>query len=222
MKAPAFDPTGAQYHLSELRIAQDASAPGHLLPPIPSTCKAILDIGCGAGQTLIASSLPLEVLACGVDPDTRALALGRALTDRVCFASATGEYLPFTDGTFDMVFSRVALPYMNIPAALAEISRVLRRGGHVWLSLHPPAFAFRTMSHAIRAGSLRRFVFPLYTLVNALSLHVANRQLLWPFGRRRYESVQTAAGMKRALQRAGFKDIRIQRDRFFVASARRT
>jgi ubiquinone/menaquinone biosynthesis C-methylase UbiE len=221
MIAPAVDPI-AEYHLNELRIAQDASAPGHLLPPIPATCKAVLDIGCGAGQTLIASSLSPGVLACGVDPDASALALGRSLTDRVSFASAAGEHLPFGDGTFDMVFSRVALPYMDIPAALAEISRVLRPGGHLWLSLHPPAFAFRTMSHAIRTGSLRGVVFPVYTLVNAFSLQLANRQLQWPFGRRRYESVQTAAGMKRALEKARFKDIHVQRDRFFVASARRT
>lgn len=220
MTATAFDPAVEAYHLNELRIAQDASAPGHLLPHIPATCKAVLDIGCGAGQTLIASALPPGVTAWGVDPDARALALGRGLTDRVNFASASGEYLPFADGTFDMVFSRVALPYMNIPAALAEISRVLRPGGHLWLSLHPPAFAFRTMSQAIRAGSLRGTVFPVYTLVNAVSLRVANRQLLWPFGRRRYESVQTASGMKHALERARFKDVRIQRGRFFVATAR--
>ena len=221
MSAPAVDPTVAEYHLNELRIARDASAPGHLLPPIPDTCRSVLDIGCGAGQTLIASSLQVEVLACGVDPDARALALGRSLTDRVNFASAEGEHLPFSDGTFDMVYSRVALPYMNIPAVLAEISRVLRPGGHLWLSLHPPAFAFRTMNHAIRAGNLRALVFPVYTLVNAFSLLVANRLLLWPFGRRRFESVQTAAGMKSALRKARFKDIHVQRNRFFVASARR-
>jgi ubiquinone/menaquinone biosynthesis C-methylase UbiE len=220
MTATAFDPAIEKYHLNELRIAQDASAPGHLLPHIPATCKSVLDIGCGAGQTLIASALPAGVAAWGVDPDARALALGRGLTDRVHFASARGEQLPFADGTFDMVFSRVALPYMNIPAALAEIARVMRPDGHLWLSLHPPAFALRTMSQAIRAGSLRGAVFPVYTLVNALSLRVANRQLLWPFGRRRYESVQTASGMKHALERARFTDVRIHRDKFFVATAR--
>lgn len=221
MKAPASDPR-ADYHLQELRIAQDASAPEHLLPPIPATCKVVLDIGCGAGQTLIASALPSDVMACGVDPDAGSLALGRTLTDRVHFASASGEYLPFTDGTFDMVYSRVSLLYMHIPTALAEIARVLRPGGHLWLSLNPPSFALRRMSQAIRAGSVRGAVFSLYTLVNALSLQVANRQILWPFGRRRYESVQTTAGMKRALRRAGFKDIRIERNRFFVVNARRT
>jgi SAM-dependent methyltransferase len=221
MKGPALDPS-AVYHLQELRIARDPSAPEHLLPPIPATCRVVLDIGCGAGQTLIASSLPKEVLSFGVDPDIRALALGRTLTDRVHFASASGECLPFTDGTFDMVISRVSLLYMHIPTALAEISRVLRPGGHLWLSLNPPSFAFRRMGQAVRAGSLRSVVFSLYTLVNAVALHVANRQLLWPFGRRRYESVQTTPGMKRALQRAGFNDIRIERNRFFVVNARRT
>jgi SAM-dependent methyltransferase len=209
------------YHLEELRIARDPSSPAHLLPEIPSACRVVLDIGCGAGQTLIASDLPSEVLAFGIDPDKGALALGRTLSDQVHFASASGEDLPFTDGAFDMVISRVALLYMNIPRALAEISRVLRPGGRVWFSLNPPSFALQRMGAAIRAGSVRGFVFSLYTLANAFSLQISNRLLKWPFGRKRYESVQTTAGMKRSLQQAGFDDIRVERGRFFVVTARR-
>ena len=219
MTRAALDPELVQYHLSELQIAQDASAPGHLLPPIPAECRAVLDIGCGAGQTLIASRLNENVLACGVDPVAPALALGRTLTDRVHFGAAMGEHLPFANETFDLVFSRVALPYMNIPRALAEIFRVLRPGGTVWLSLHPPRFAFRTMGRAIRAGSVRATLYPVYTLLNGVLLHLLNRQIQWPFGRKRYESAQTAAGMRRALKRAGFTDPWISRDQFFVVRA---
>ena len=221
MSGATLDPEMVQYHLSELQIAQDASAPGHLLPPIPPGCRAVLDIGCGAGQTLIASRLDDGILACGIDPVASALALGRTLTDRVHFGAAMGEALPFAGGAFDLVVSRVALPYTNIPRALAEIFRVLRPGGTVWLSLHPPRFAFRTMGRAIRAGNLRAAVYPVYTLVNGLLLHAVNRQVQWPFGRRRYESTQTAAGIRRALKRAGFVEPRITRGRFFVVSARR-
>ena len=221
MKTPALQPSTADYHLSELQIARDARAPGHLLPPIPPDCRAVLDIGCGAGQTLIASNLAEDVLACGIDPDRAALALGRTLTSRVHFAVAAGERLPFASGSFDLVFSRVALPYMNIPHALSEIQRVLRPDGSIWLSLHPPRFAVRAMVHAIRAGSVRGTVFPLYTLVNGLLLHLVNHQVRWPFGRRRFESAQTAAGIRAALVRAGFHDSRVGNERFFVVSARR-
>ena len=221
MSGTTLDPEMVQYHLSELEIARDASAPGHLLPPIPPGCRAVLDIGCGAGQTLIASRLEEGVLACGVDPVASALALGRTLTDRVHFGAAMGEALPFASESFDLVVSRVALPYMNIPAALAEMFRVLQPGGTVWLSLHPPRFAARTMWRAVRAGNVRAAVYPMYTLLNGLLLQVANRQVRWPFGRPRYESTQTSAGIRRALRRAGFVDPRVSKDRFFVVSARR-
>jgi len=213
--------SGRAYHLEELRIARDSASPAHLLPNIPPTCKVVLDLGCGAGQTLIASDLPSEVLAIGVDPDRGALALGRTLTDHVHFASASGEDLPFTDAAFDMVISRVALYYRNIPRALAEISRVLRPGGQVWVSVNPPSFAFQRMASAIREGSVRGFVFSLYTLANAFSLQIANRLLMWPFGRKRYESVLTTMGVRRAFKRAGFKDTNVERNRFFVVTARR-
>lgn len=219
---PALDPDLVQYHLSELQIAQDPNAPGHLLPPIPAGCRAVLDIGCGAGQTLIASRLAGDVLACGVDPVAEALALGRSLNPQLQLGAAMGEHLPFASGSFDLVYSRVALPYMHIPQALREIERVLRPGGTVWLSLHPPAFALRTMVRALRAGSVKGALFPLYTLLNALLLPLLDRQLRWPFGRRvRYESVQTAAGMRAALARAGFTGTRVTRGKFFVVTARK-
>lgn len=221
MSGMVLDPEMVKYHLGELDIARNASAPGHLLPPIPSGCRAVLDIGCGAGQTLIASRLGDDVIACGVDPVAEALALGRSLTDRVLFGAAMGEHLPFANETFDLVFSRVALPYMNIPRALDEIFRVMRPGGTVWLSLHPPRFALRTMSRAIRARNARAALYPVYTLLNGVMLHLLDRQVQWPFGRRRYESTQTAGGMRRALRRAGFVEPRVQRGRFFVVTARK-
>jgi SAM-dependent methyltransferase len=180
---PRADDELVRYHLSELEIARDPSAPGHLLPPIPPGCRAVLDIGCGAGQTLIASALGDDVLACGVDPVREALALGRSLDARLLLGAALGEDLPFKGETFDLVYSRVALPYMHVPRALREIGRVLRPGGTVWLSLHPPAFALRTTLHALRVRKLKGALFPLYTLFNALLLPLLDRQLRWPFGR---------------------------------------
>ena len=221
MSQPVLDPGTLEYHLSELQIAQDATAPGHLLPPIPAGCRAVLDIGCGAGQTLIASRLGDGVLACGIDPDAGALALGRTIADEIRFAAAAGEQLPFTNETFDLVFSRVALPYMNIPVALREMARVLRPGGTVWLSLHPPRMAWGAFMRALRTRSVRGVVFALYTLANGLLLAFADRQLQWRLGRKRYESAQTTSGMRRALARAGFTDIQVTDGRFFVVTARR-
>ena len=214
-------PDTTEYHLSELKIAQDPNARGHILPTLPAHCQAVLDIGCGAGQSLIAMPLAPHQMACGVDPNEDALELGRKLTDRVQFAAATGEELPYANETFDLVFSRVALPYTNIPRALDEIARVLRPGGTVWLTLHGSDFLVRAIGSALRNRSPGGLVFSAFVLSNALLLHFAGRQFAWPFGNRRYESVQTSGGIKRAVRRAGLTDARIDRSQFFVVTARK-
>lgn len=214
-------PDTTAYHLCELQIARDPSAPGHLLPPIPPGCRAVLDVGCGAGQTLIGCGLPEDVIACGIDPDVGALALGRRLTDAVRFTAAAAERLPFPDASFDLVLSRVALPYTNIPEALSEAARVLRAGGDVWLCLHGPRMALRTIRQAVRARSARGAIYGAFVLMNGVLLHLSGRQFRWPVGRRRFESVQTMGGIRRALHRAGFERVSRVPGRFFVVTAKR-
>ena len=52
--------------------------------------------------------------------------------------------------SFDLVISRVSLPYTDIPQSLSEIARVLREDGRVWLSLHPFS---KTVKHLMSALS---------------------------------------------------------------------
>jgi SAM-dependent methyltransferase len=209
----------SEYHLAELRIALDEKSPEHVLPPVPANCSAVLDLGCGAGQTLIALDLPPHVLACGMDPDASALQLGRTLTQHVNFLEGKGEVLPFADETFDLVFSRVALPYMHIPSALQEIARVLKPGGMAWLSLHPPRFALRWGLNAIKVRSLRRLVHLVYVVANGMLLNFVSFQPAWPGKKRTYESVQTKRGIRRALHHAGFKVADLSDGRFFIVTA---
>ena len=58
------------YHEGELRVALDTGHP-HRLVPQPGDASAILDIGCGAGQTLVA--LGVARRSVGVDIDVAAL-----------------------------------------------------------------------------------------------------------------------------------------------------
>src|SRR5262249_23088820 len=140
----------ADYHLSELRVALDPSNASHSLPgKLPAGCR-VLDVGCGAGQTLIA--LRHDRLAFGIDRNLDALRLGRTLSSAIAFSSASGEALPFRDGSFDIVLSRVALPYMRIGLALGEMRRVLVPGGSVWLALHPLSNPWRAGQRALRQG----------------------------------------------------------------------
>jgi SAM-dependent methyltransferase len=216
MPAPGFEEQShpdnpRDHHLEELRIALDQTNPARILPPPMSPQARILDIGCGAGQSLIAA-YP-DRLSFGVDLDFDALKLGRSLTDRICFAAAKAEALPFRDGQFDMVFARVSLPYTNIALSLREIRRVLKRGGQIWLLLHRFGFLWGRA----RTAGCRRKLFFLYIILNSLMFHFLRRQFSL-FGR--YESFQTNHGISRALTESGFDEVRIVAGTKFVVTAR--
>lgn len=208
-----------QYHLEELEIQRDPSDPRRLLPTLAPGITSVLDVGCGIGQTLIASQLDSRILACGVDVDEAALRHGASITPRVRFVRASSERLPFADGSFDMVFSRAALPWMHIPSALGEISRVTKPGGHVWLSLVDAGVAWRELGAAIGRRSPRQIAFRAYALLNGALFDLTGTQFRYPLKRSRCESFQTARGMLRAMRRAGFVGVRAERGRTLVITA---
>jgi ubiquinone/menaquinone biosynthesis C-methylase UbiE len=200
------------YHIAELNIALDARDPRHLNPPSVPAGYAVLDIGCGAGQTLVALH-PLG-FACGIDVDADALLLGQRLARDLLFVRSTAEALPFRDGSFDVVIARFSLPYTDIRRALAEVKRVLSGRGYFWASMHPLSITWRSVK---RAG-FRGLPFFAYTIANSLWFQFTGRM----FGfLGRYESFQTRSGMRRALATAGFTKINIARDKRFVIMASR-
>lgn len=207
------------YHIYELEVARTPNDPRRVMPTLPDRCQSVLDVGCGAGQTLIACELKSGIFACGVDLDEEALALGRRMSQHIQFICAQGERLPFTDQSFDIVISRVALPYMHIPNALDEIARVLKPGGHAWFTLYPSSIIIHRISAAIRAGNIKNLLFQFYIVVNSLYFHITGRQFQFPFNRRRCESIQTVSAITRAMRRVGFDSVRMDRDRFFVVTA---
>jgi len=203
------------YHEAELRVARDATNPQRLVPD-PGNAVRILDIGCGAGQTIIA--LGCGGRSVGVDIDLGALrhAATGAMGEPLRVAAATGEYLPFQNAAFDFVYSRVALPYMDISAALAEMHRVLTDGGRLWLALHPIAIPLEQF----RRGNVRGKVYALCTAANGVWFHLTGRN--FHFGDRIRESIQTERGMRLALARAGFSGVVFRRtDRHFIVTATR-
>lgn len=207
------------YHLEELAIANDASDPRRVVPDLQASDRRILDVGCGAGQTLIASAPGPEVLAVGVDSDHSALQLGTQLTSAVRFVNARGEVLPFVKESFDLVMSRVALPYMNLRIALNEMCRVLREGGRIWLVLHPLDQTLKELRSNLLRIELRAAVYRLWVLSSGITLHYFGKQWSWILKPGNYESFQTNAGVRRLLTKAGFERIEITRDQHFVVTA---
>src|SRR5215211_7883206 len=93
----------SHYHRLELSIATDPADPRRIMPQIDARHRRILDVGCGAGQTLLGCNLAQDVFAVGLDPDHSALLLGKQFTSAVNFVLGQGESLPFRDESFDLV-----------------------------------------------------------------------------------------------------------------------
>lgn len=203
------------YHEGELRLALDAANPHRLLPE-PGDARSILDIGCGAGQTIVALGAGRRSVGVDVDVDALRFAVKDHAAGELRVAAAKGEHLPFSDRAFDYVYSRVAVPYMDIPRALSEMHRVLRPGGRLWLALHSieiPAVQFRR-------GNLKGKIYAAYIVLNGVWFHLTGRT--FQLTDRLRESIQTERGMRIALSRAGFSRVDFRRTtHHFIVTAER-
>ena len=99
--------------------------------------QRVLDIGCGTGTlvTLIKRLHP-DVDVVGLDPDPKALARARRKAGRaavsVQFDQGFADELPYTEASFDRVFSSLMFHHLGSDEkerTLREVRRVLRRGG---------------------------------------------------------------------------------------------
>jgi ubiquinone/menaquinone biosynthesis C-methylase UbiE len=97
----------------------------------------VLDIGCGTGTFVVhLSRLHPEADVIGLDPDPKALARARRKADRAGVSpkleQGFSDALPFADGSVDVVFSSFMFHHLQPDeqqSTLAEVRRVLRRGG---------------------------------------------------------------------------------------------
>ncbi|MEA3335014.1 MAG: class I SAM-dependent methyltransferase [Chloroflexota bacterium] len=206
------------YHVKELNIAQNPDDPRHVMPIIGPDHWRILDVGCGAGQTLIASNLNPDVVATGIDIDFEALALGRELSAAVAFVAGEAEKLPFADASFDLVLARVVLPLTHIPHTIGEISRVVGPGGDIWLVLHPISRTLQNLWDSLRQHRLKNAIYRLYVLANGLLFEATGQLFPFPLNGH-YESFQTCSSITRQLQQAGFGNIEIDQTDHFVVTA---
>lgn len=99
----------------------------------------VIDVGCGAGDTLVAMAARVgpagAVLGLDVSAPLLALAherLARASQPRAIIACADAETHDFGPGAFDAVASRFGMTFFNdLHRALANLHRALRSGGRL-------------------------------------------------------------------------------------------
>jgi ubiquinone/menaquinone biosynthesis C-methylase UbiE len=102
--------------------------------------KDVLDLCCGTGSYLIPivdrvkSAVGLDFSSTMLDGFRKTLQ--RPFPSHLVLVEADARALPLGDESFDFVFSYASLYYVpNIQAALNEVGRVLRSGGHAALEL---------------------------------------------------------------------------------------
>lgn len=111
----------------------------------------LLDIGCGSGQTMawfLEGHPGWSATGIDVAPDGVKAARSMGL-ERVVLASALD--LPFASGTMDLTITLDVLQHLPLPggdaAALREMRRVLRPGGHLFLRTNAQAFPRTSDDH---------------------------------------------------------------------------
>jgi ubiquinone/menaquinone biosynthesis C-methylase UbiE len=96
----------------------------------------LLEAGCGTGMILRALA-PVARRAVGIDISPGMLVQARARGLDVVHGSVTE--LPFADGDFDLCYSFKVLAHVEqIERALAEMTRVVRPGGHIIAEFYNP------------------------------------------------------------------------------------
>ncbi|MGF1581531.1 MAG: class I SAM-dependent methyltransferase [Gemmataceae bacterium] len=210
-----------KYHLAELEIAKTPDSPRHIMPTFSSEEQAILDIGCGIGQTFVASEGIHDRLLVGIDIDLEALVYGHKNFDYILFAQATAERLPFPDSLFDLVISRVVLPLTNMPVSLREIARVLKRNGRIWFTLHPFSMVTSHLFHSLQNLNAKDAAYRIYAILNGLVFNSFGNMFPFPMTNK-YESFQTNSGMTRAMKKIGFEGVTLERKgKHLVCTARK-
>lgn len=143
--------------------AADLAGRAALLGP-----KRILETAAGTGivTRALAQALPeAEIVATDLNPDMLRVAAGKLASERVTFAPADAQSLPFPDAGFDLVVCQFgAMFFPDRVAAYREALRTLRPGGaflfNVWdrLDANPASQAVAEAVAALFPGDPPSFI----------------------------------------------------------------
>jgi len=125
---PLYDPIAKLMGLERVRkVLLDQAS---LLPR-----SRVLDIGCGTGSfCIMLKRLHPDVEIVGLDPDPKALARARVKAKPVDiqFDQGFSQALPYSDSSFDYIFSSMMFHHLELhhkEKTLSEVRRVLKPSG---------------------------------------------------------------------------------------------
>lgn len=107
---------------------------------VPLAGQRIIELGCGAAgmaRALLARFPGSRVTGLEVDERQHAKNLAAEPQEGLTFVGAGAQAIPFPDASFDLALMLKSLHHVPLPlmgTALAEIARVLRPGGHLYVS----------------------------------------------------------------------------------------
>jgi acyl transferase domain-containing protein/SAM-dependent methyltransferase len=121
-----FDVPAGVFNANSVRLAFE------LIGATDLRGRRVLDVGCGRGGTaaLIADHFDTPVLGVDLSPEAVAFCRRTHQHPRARFEVGDAEHLPCENGAFDVVTNvESSHTYPNLRAFLAEVSRVLAKGG---------------------------------------------------------------------------------------------
>ncbi len=121
--------------------------------------RAVLEVGCGHGggaSYLVRALQPASYMGLDVNPATVAFCRKRHVLPGLHFVQGDAQALPFPDGSFDAVVNiESSAHYPSLPRFLAEVSRVLRPGGHFLYADSQPPQGVNAWEEMLAAAPLR-------------------------------------------------------------------
>jgi ubiquinone/menaquinone biosynthesis C-methylase UbiE len=165
--------------------------------------ETVVDVGTGRGELLVVAVKKGASRAIGVEYAEAAVALARRtvsqheVADRAEVVLADARAMPIDDGSADLVTMLDVVEHLTddeLARSFAEILRILRPGGRLFIHTFPTRTIYDVTYRALRMTSLRR-------------------RRAWPadprneFEHKMHVNEQTLGSMRRSLRAAGFSPV---------------
>ena len=188
---------------------------------MPLAGQRVVELGCGAAhlsRSLLARHADSRVIGLEVDERQHAKNL-TAPQPGLEFIAAGAQAIPFADASFDLALMLKSLHHVPLPLlaqALSEVARVLRPGGHLYVSEPVYGGAFNEVIRVFNDEGVVR-------AAAQAALDEALRRVVWTqVAERHFEMpvhFRDFADFEQRMMRPTFADHRIDEDKLAAARA---